>query len=59
MPERQRFDDPLSDFDTLTGLCSRSYFDEALACEVARAHRGSHPLALLVLDIDNFKAIND
>ena len=49
----------LADLDTLTGLHNRRYFHETLAREVARAHRYDRRLALIVFDIDDFKAIND
>ncbi len=46
-------------FDALTGLANRRYFDERLAATVARCRRHGAPLALLYLDIDHFKRIND
>ncbi len=49
----------LADLDALTGLHNRRYFHETLAREVARAHRYDRNLALLVFDLDDFKAIND
>ena len=49
----------LADLDALTGLHNRRYFQETLAREVARAHRYSRPLALVLIDIDHFKEIND
>ena len=49
----------LADLDALTGLHNRRYFHETLAREVARAHRYSRSLALIVLDLDDFKAVND
>jgi len=49
----------LADLDALTGLHNQRYFHEMLAREVARAHRYSRNLALIVLDLDDFKAIND
>ncbi len=49
----------LADVDPLTGLHNRRYFHEALEREVARAHRYTRPLALLLLDVDGFKEIND
>jgi diguanylate cyclase (GGDEF)-like protein len=49
----------LADLDALTGLHNRRYFHETLAREVARAHRYSRRLALIVCDLDDFKAIND
>lgn len=45
--------------DGLTGIANRSVFDEELATELSRAMRSGEPLALLLLDIDHFKAIND
>jgi diguanylate cyclase (GGDEF)-like protein len=49
----------LADLDALTGLHNRRYFHETLARECARAQRYNRRLALLVLDLDDFKAIND
>ena len=49
----------LADMDALTGLHNRRDFHETLAREVARAHRYERALALAVLDLDDFKAIND
>ena len=48
-----------ADLDALTGLHNRRYFHETLAREVARAHRYSRGLALVIVDIDHFKEIND
>jgi diguanylate cyclase (GGDEF)-like protein len=45
--------------DSLTGLANRWTFDEELALEWRRAERVGDPLALILLDIDNFKSIND
>lgn len=45
--------------DMLTGLGTRRAFTEAAQAEVLRAHRYGEPLALLMFDIDHFKAIND
>jgi len=45
--------------DPLTGLPNRRQFDERLVEAVARARLTRHPLALLFLDIDRFKTIND
>ena len=49
----------LADLDALTGLHNRRYFYETLAREIARAHRYGRRLALLVFDVDDFKAVND
>jgi diguanylate cyclase (GGDEF)-like protein len=45
--------------DTLTGLANRRAFDEAIERALAQAKRSSTPLALITLDVDNFKRIND
>ena len=49
----------LADLDALTGLHNRRYFHETLAREVARAQRYDRHLALVIFDLDGFKAIND
>nr|MDQ3822017.1 sensor domain-containing diguanylate cyclase [Actinomycetota bacterium] len=49
----------LADLDALTSLHNRRYFHETLAREVARAQRYDRRLALVVFDIDDFKAINE
>ena len=45
--------------DPLTGLYNRRYMEETLARELARADRSGTSLALVVLDLDHFKQIND
>jgi diguanylate cyclase (GGDEF)-like protein len=49
----------LADLDALTSLHNRRFFHETLAREVARAHRYSRNLALIVFDLDDFKEVND
>lgn len=49
----------LSFQDALTGLANRRRFDEVLDEEWRRAHRHRTPLALLMADVDAFKAYND
>lgn len=49
----------LADEDGLTGLLNRRAFDAALDEECRRAARANAPLALLLIDIDAFKAYND
>jgi diguanylate cyclase (GGDEF)-like protein len=49
----------LADMDGLTGLHNYRYFHETLAREVGRAQRYDRRLALVVFDIDDFKAVND
>ena len=45
--------------DPLTGLFNRRAFERKIAEEFERAERYSHPVSVLLLDIDNFKNIND
>jgi diguanylate cyclase (GGDEF)-like protein len=45
--------------DGLTGVWNYRYFQTALAKEVERAARFGRPLALLMLDLDHFKRVND
>ena len=45
--------------DPLTGLANRRAWEEELRREVARARRHSHRLALVMLDLDHFKELND
>ena len=49
----------LARIDTLTGLANRRQFDELLEQALARHRRAKRPLALIFLDIDHFKTIND
>ncbi len=45
--------------DALTNLLNRRAFDETFATEIARAERYEYQLALIIIDLDNFKAYND
>ncbi|GAB4291468.1 MAG: hypothetical protein Kow0096_05680 [Thiohalomonadaceae bacterium] len=49
----------LATTDLLTGLPNRRHFLERVEQELARFHRFNKPVALLMLDIDHFKQIND
>ncbi len=49
----------IAETDSLTGLLNRGAFDTRLREMFLRRHRQHEPLCLLVLDIDNFKEIND
>ena len=60
--DRRRFEDQLqhmADHDPLTGLLNRRAFQRELEQQVARTKRYGGEGALLVLDLDQFKAIND
>jgi diguanylate cyclase (GGDEF)-like protein/PAS domain S-box-containing protein len=54
--ERIRF---LAQYDSLTGLANRGRFMEQLDKAMAQARQNDHPMALLYLDLDHFKRIND
>ena len=45
--------------DALTGLANRRAFDEVAQREIRRALRYGEPLAMIIADIDRFKAVND
>ena len=45
--------------DGLTGVYNRRYFDQTLEKEWRRGQRTKHRVALLLIDIDHFKALND
>ncbi|QLA16712.1 GGDEF domain-containing protein [Desulfolutivibrio sulfoxidireducens] len=49
----------LSEHDHLTGLSNRASFERTLAGELERACRNGTSLSLAILDLDDFKAIND
>ena len=49
----------LANFDTLTSLPNRSLLSERLSRAIVRAHREDTRLAVLFLDLDRFKDIND
>jgi len=48
-----------SQSDPLTGLFNMRYFRKQLADEFSRSKRYSHPLSLLMIDVDHFKNYND
>ena len=45
--------------DALTGLWNRRAFDARLETHVIAAQRSKQPMALMLLDVDNFKSVND
>ncbi len=49
----------LATTDGLTGASNRRFFSDKLNEEIERAERYGHPLTLILLDIDRFKAVND
>jgi diguanylate cyclase (GGDEF)-like protein len=48
-----------SETDSLTGACTRRILEARLDAEYQRAHRYGHPFCAVVIDVDNFKQIND
>ena len=59
LKDTQRLLDAMARTDLLTGLPNRRHFDERLAEAAARSRRTGSALAVLYLDVDRFKAIND
>lgn len=49
----------LSKTDVLTGLWNRRYLEEMLELEFKRSRRYNHALAIVVIDLDHFKQVND
>lgn len=60
--EQKRLQEELREMsikDSLTGLYNQRYFYDRLESEIERARRQNHPLALVLFDVDQFKAYND
>ncbi len=49
----------LANTDSLTGACSRRHLLNLFQHELQRARRSGEPLAVLMLDVDHFKRVND
>lgn len=49
----------MSRHDSLTGLLNRRAMEELLYAQVQRSDRGGEPFAVMMLDIDHFKRVND
>ncbi|TCV89610.1 sensor domain-containing protein [Sulfurirhabdus autotrophica] len=48
-----------ANFDALTGLANRRLFQDRMEQEIKKAHRANLQLALIILDLDRFKEVND
>ncbi len=60
--ERKRQEEVIrtqANYDSLTGLPNRRLFMDRLDQEIKKAHRAGHVLALIFLDLDRFKEVND
>lgn len=60
--EQKRLEQELKEMsakDSLTGLYNQGNFYDRLGSEIERAKRQSHPLSLLLFDVDQFKTYND
>lgn len=60
--ERKRAEEQIKSLayhDSLTGLPNRRLFQDRLSMAVAQAHRNAQHLAVLFLDLDRFKSVND
>lgn len=60
--ENQRLQEKLREqaiHDALTGLYNRRFFDEILGHELEKSRRGQCPVGIVMIDIDNFKQLND
>lgn len=57
--ESQRRIEHLANFDALTGLPNRNLFHDRLKHAIARAARQNDGFALMFIDLDNFKTVND
>jgi PAS domain S-box-containing protein len=62
LSDRRRSEERLAhmaNYDSLTGLPNRSLFRDRLALAMERAQRSNVPMALMFLDLDRFKVVND
>ncbi len=57
--EQNQLLEKLAVTDSLTGVYNRKKLDDILADQFARFQRSRRPFAVLMLDLDNFKSIND
>ncbi len=59
LDEERKHNRELALYDVLTGLPNRRLFDDRFSQAIARTNRSHTPFALFVLDLNNFKSIND
>lgn len=49
----------ISSIDKVSGVYTRKYFEQAIANELHKAAREQYPLSLIMIDVDEFKNVND
>ena len=49
----------IANHDPLTGLCNRRYIQDALLAEIERSKRTKNDFSVIIIDIDDFKKVND
>lgn len=59
LADKNRILEEQNTLDALSGVRNRAYFDKKFQAELKRSRREKRPLALVMLDIDHFKLIND
>ncbi len=59
LEKKLRYAEKHATIDSLTGLFNRRHFEVRYAEEAAHTRRHGRPLALVLIDLDHFKAIND
>lgn len=59
LAEKNELLETQSTTDALSGVKNRAYFDRKMLAEINRSRREQRPLALVLLDIDLFKQVND
>ncbi|MEA1967517.1 MAG: diguanylate cyclase [Thermodesulfobacteriota bacterium] len=57
--QKNRILESLAYRDKLTGLMNRRFFDETLKTELSRCEDNGVPLSFMMIDLDNFKQVND
>lgn len=59
LADKNRILEEQNTLDALSGVRNRAYFNKKILAELKRSRREQRPLALVMLDIDHFKQIND
>jgi len=59
MAQKSNYYKKLSNIDELTGIHNRRFFKQLISSEIKRHHRYNRQMSMLMIDIDDFKKIND